>query len=73
MNRNNKILEFEYNGDYDAYKGITQVHDLTYAPLSLFYCDNNDLNKVFYKWLKKRGIPESRDNLKYLCYFVYFN
>lgn len=66
MNRNIKILDFEYDEDYDAYNGISHIYDLKYAPLSLYYCEDLELSKVFYKWLKDRRIPPLRDNLKYL-------
>ncbi|MEG0276139.1 MAG: hypothetical protein RR630_03835 [Coprobacillus sp.] len=65
MNRNKKILDFEYNSEYNAFLGIVKRYDLTYAPLT-FITHQENLEKEFYRWLQDRKIPPLRDNLKYL-------
>lgn len=66
MNRNIKILDFEYQQEYQAFLGVSKVYDLTYAPLSLQYCHSKELAHSFYQWFNDRKIPPMRDELQYL-------
>lgn len=66
MNKNKRILTFEYDLEYNAYLGVKEVLNTTYAPLPLKNCDIKIISKVMYKWLNDRKIPPLRDNLKYL-------
>lgn len=70
MNKNKRILKFEYNFEYNAYLGVKKVIDVEYAPLPLKNCDIDIISNVMYKWLSERRIPPLRDNLKYLLDYL---
>lgn len=65
MNRNDKVLQFNYNAEYNSFLGITNIYNLKYAPIT-FIGEHDKIEKEFYKWLQDRKIPPLRDNLKYL-------
>lgn len=46
MNKNKKILTFEYDFEYNAYLGVKQVIDTTYAPLPLNVCNKSYVQMV---------------------------
>lgn len=70
MNKNKRILKFEYNFEYNAYLGVKKVIDVEYAPLPLKNCDIDIISNVMYKWLSERRMPPLRDNLKYLLDYL---
>lgn len=49
MNKNKKILTFEYDFEYNSYLGVKQVIDTAYAPLQLKNCDIDIISKVMNK------------------------
>lgn len=50
INKNGRILEFEYNLDYVAFLGMKKIYSLKYALISLMNCRSKELNKELLKW-----------------------
>lgn len=49
INKNGRILEFEYNLDYVAFLGMKKIYSLKYALISLMNCRSKELNKELLK------------------------
>ncbi len=54
MNKNHKILEFNYDEDISAITTIKQVYDQRYLPYSIKNQDNENLIKPLNNWLSNR-------------------
>lgn len=68
MNKNNPILEAEYNEASKGFTSIYKIIDIKYAPLIIYkeLKENKDITSILNDWYKGRGIPSLRDDLDLL-------
>lgn len=68
MNKNNPVLEAEYNEASKGFTSIYKIIDIKYAPLIIYkeLKDNKDITSILNDWYKGRGIPSLRDDLDLL-------
>lgn len=70
MNRNSPVLDFVYDATQHAALSVCAEHDLSLAPLAIWnervarYATWDTLASLVGRWWTRRGIPESRTNLK---------
>ena len=68
MNKNNPVLEAEYNEASKGFTSIYKIIDIKYAPLIIYkeLKENKDITSILNDWYKGRGIPSLRDDLDLL-------
>lgn len=68
MNKNNPVLEAEYNEASKGFTSIYKIIDIKYAPLIIYkeLKENKDITSILNDWYKGRGIPLLRDDLDLL-------
>ena len=68
MNKNNPVLEAEYNEASKGFTSIYKIIDIKYAPLIIYkeLKVNKDITSILNDWYKGRGIPSLRDDLDLL-------
>lgn len=68
MNKNNPVLEAEYNEASKGFTSIYKIININYAPLIIYkeYSENKDITSILNDWYKGRGIPSLRDDLDIL-------
>lgn len=68
MNKNNPVLEAEYNEASKGFTSIYKIIDINYAPLIIYkeLKENKDITSILNDWYKGRGIPSLRDDLDLL-------
>lgn len=68
MNKNNPVLETEYNEASKGFTSIYKIIDIKYAPLIIYkeLKENKDITSILNDWYKGRGIPSLRDDLDLL-------
>lgn len=68
MNKNNPVLEAEYNEATKGFTSIYKIIDINYVPLIIYkeLKENKDITSILNDWYKGRGIPSLRDDLDLL-------
>lgn len=71
MNKNAEVLEFDYDETQHAVRTVLSAEDLSRAPLAIWndrvarFATWDTLASLVGRWWQRRGVPESRINLKH--------